>query len=87
MAHPTYTLLFVSKKGKFSGGDKRAYIAALRQAKFYLPWQAAAAAACVFRCPSTQGAAVHEILSLMYCGSCAAATYLQIHSCRSTRGI
>ena len=26
------------------GRDKRAYIAALRQAKFYPPWQAAAAA-------------------------------------------
>ena len=38
------------------GGDKRAYIAALRQAKFYLPREAAAAAA-----------AVHEILFYPLC--------------------
>ena len=34
------------------GPDNRAYIGVLRQAKFYLPWQAAAAAAHVLFYPS-----------------------------------
>ena len=56
------------------GPYKGAFIAALRQAKFYLPWQAAAAAAHLLQRRSTQDA-VHELecstrdtfLSLLYC--------------------
>ena len=51
------------------GRGKRAYIVVLRQAKFYLPRQAAAAAANVLRCRSTQD----TLLSIVYCGSCTAA--------------
>ena len=43
------------------GPDKRAYITALRQAKFYLPLQAPAVAARVLRRSSTRGAAVPAI--------------------------
>ena len=46
---------------KSRGWDKTAPIAVLPEAKFYLPRQAAAAAA--------------RFLSLMYCGSCTAATF------------
>ena len=54
----------------FFGPDKRAYNAAKRQAKFYLPQQAAAATAYLLPFRSTQGIKKN----LVYCGtSCTAA--------------
>ena len=53
--------MFFVVRPKTRGPDKRAYIAALRQDKFYLPQQVAAAAARVLRCHSTRGAAVREV--------------------------
>ena len=71
---PLFFLILETRAKK--GPDKRAYIAARRQAKFYLPRQAAAAAARVLRHRSARGAEVHEILfypsctrSLVYCGN------------------
>ena len=56
----------------YMGRDKRAYIAALRQAKFYPPWQAAAAADRALR------AAIHKLL---HSTSCFAARALRQPQC------
>ena len=56
------------------GLDKRGYVQALQQTKFYLPRQAAAAKACVLWRSSTRGAAVHKIL---FYPSCTAARVLR----------
>ena len=84
MAHPTYTLLFVSKKENFQEGIKGLILRHcgkqnfIYHGKLRLPQHT--------RCRSTRDIIPH-VLRLMYCGSCAAVTYLQIHSCRSTRRI
>ena len=63
-------LINFSNSNIFSGSDKMAQNAALGQAKFYLRWQAAAAAVCTLA-PQQRSAEVHDSNSsgIMYLGT------------------